>query len=101
MADTMKELRDDTEKQLGDMQKELGKLERKLSERLSSLSEAVEDALEDGRGHARKAMHDARDQAYYAADIARENPATVGTVITASVLIGIGIGYLMARSSSH
>lgn len=95
MANVENDVRAKLEKQLSDLQNEVAKLGKSFADRASDAMDYAGDALDEGKGHARQVVRQAREQAHVVADAARENPATAATVVTAVGLLGLLAGFAL------
>ncbi|MFT4148908.1 MAG: hypothetical protein QM656_01830 [Paracoccaceae bacterium] len=95
MADVADDVRADLEKQIADLKKEMSKISKSLSARASDAMDDASDAIEEGKGRARQAVSQVRDQAHAAVDVMRENPGTTATVLSTVGLLGFALGVVL------
>ena len=95
MANVADDGRANLEKQITDLKKEMSKISKSLASYASDAAEDAEDIYEQGRGRARQVVHQMRDQAHVAADVARDNPGTTATVLSTVGLLGFAVGLVV------
>lgn len=95
MADATDEMRANFEKQIADLKREMSKISKSLSSRASDAMDDAEDMIEEGKGRARQAVNQVRDQAHVAVGAMRENPGTTATVLVTVGLLGFTAGFML------
>ena len=100
MADAADDVRASLEKQIVDLKTEVARLGKALSARAADAMEDAGDALEEGKGRARRTVAQVRDQANAAAHTMRANPGTTATVLPTIGLLGLAAGFLLGGIGS-
>lgn len=95
MAKAADDIRESLQQQVSTLTNEIARISKALA---SDSAEAFDDAYEEGRGRARAAARQVRDQAHVAADVARENPGTTATVLATVGLLGAVAGLAIASA---
>jgi ElaB/YqjD/DUF883 family membrane-anchored ribosome-binding protein len=110
MADTPKtevtsveSVQKSVEKQISELRKEIAKINKSLSERSAELAsearDVANDAIEEASTRASRAAQQLRTQAQSVSETARENPAATGIVVGLAGLVGVVIGFAIAKGS--
>lgn len=111
MADTPKTeapgidgIQKSVEKQISELRKEIAKINKSLAERSAELAsearDTANDAIEEASTRASRAARQLRTQAQSVSEAARENPAATGVVVGLAGLVGLMIGFAIAKGSS-
>ncbi|PIP00192.1 conserved hypothetical protein [uncultured Pleomorphomonas sp.] len=95
MADAAYEIRANLEKQIADLKKEMSHINKLLSSRASDAMEDAQEAFEDGKGRARHAVAQVREQANVAVGAMRDNPGTAATILSTVGLLGLAAGLVL------
>lgn len=95
MANTY-EIRANLEKQVADLMKEVLHINKLLSSRASGAMEDAQDVFEDGKGRARHAVAQVREQANVAVGAMRDNPGTTATILSTVGILGVVAGLVLA-----
>ncbi len=95
MSDAADDVRANLEKQIADLKKEMNRISKSLSSRASDALDDASDVVEAGKGRAREAIGQVREQAHYAVGAMRENPGTTATVLSTVGLLGLAAGFMI------
>ena len=95
MARYANDTRADLERQLADLKAQVARMSASVSNRASEAYERAEDTYGELRSGVRSAAGHVRDTAQGAVQLARENPATTATALSAAGLLGVALGVLV------
>lgn len=90
------EIRANLEKQVADLMREVLHINKLLSSRASDAMEDAQGVLKDGKGRARHAVAQVRDQAHVAVGAMRDNPGTTATILSTVGVLGVVAGFVLA-----
>ncbi|MFT3690332.1 hypothetical protein [Paenirhodobacter sp.] len=100
MANSSEDIRASMEQQIADLKKEMAKISKSLAARASDMADEAGEAFDEGKGRARQAVSQVRDQAQVAAGAMRENPGTAATVLSTVGLMGLAVGFVLGGAFS-
>lgn len=94
MARYADDTRADLERQLADLKAQVARMSKSVGGRASEAFDRAEDTYEDLRRGVHSAAGHVRDTAQGAVHLARENPVTAATALSAAGLLGLALGVI-------